>query len=166
MGLSKEQWTQLIAERNQWVAYNFPGPDMPNTIIGVFEECGELAHHHLKEDQNIRGDTEFHQEEARDAIGDIVIYLLGVMNHISYIPSQQRVNPMGAESTQLLLNIGKALGKLLSDPSADTVQFMVNALERYCMSREWDFNDIVITTWERVSRRDWQKDRAKGGEVV
>lgn len=44
-------------------------------LMGVMEEVGELAHAHLKEYQGIRGSTIEHQNKARDAIGDIIIYL-------------------------------------------------------------------------------------------
>jgi NTP pyrophosphatase (non-canonical NTP hydrolase) len=39
------------------------------------EELGELAHAHLKQEQGIRS-NEDHDAAARDAIGDVVIYLM------------------------------------------------------------------------------------------
>lgn len=58
-----------------WVKYNFPNQVAYQPLLGVVEEVGELSHSHLKEEQNIRGSVEEHQAKAKDAIGDIVIYL-------------------------------------------------------------------------------------------
>lgn len=44
-------------------------------LLGVSEEAGELCHAYLKMQQKIRGGTEVHIDEARDAVGDIMIYL-------------------------------------------------------------------------------------------
>lgn len=39
------------------------------------EELGELCHAHLKQEQGIRGTAAQHEAKAKDAIGDILIYL-------------------------------------------------------------------------------------------
>jgi NTP pyrophosphatase (non-canonical NTP hydrolase) len=57
-----------------WTDYNFPDAPDHHSLIGAFEEMGELAHAWLKREQGIRGHE--HDAEARDAIGDIIIYLL------------------------------------------------------------------------------------------
>jgi len=57
-----------------WTDHNFPNAPSDDSLIGAFEEMGELAHAHLKRKQGIRGNN--HEAEARDAIGDIIIYLL------------------------------------------------------------------------------------------
>jgi NTP pyrophosphatase (non-canonical NTP hydrolase) len=44
-------------------------------LLGVSEEAGELCHAYLKMVQKIRGDDKQHIEEAKDAVGDILIYL-------------------------------------------------------------------------------------------
>jgi len=43
------------------------------------EEAGELAHAHLKEEQNIRREED-HVANARDAVGDVVIFLMDYCN--------------------------------------------------------------------------------------
>jgi NTP pyrophosphatase (non-canonical NTP hydrolase) len=73
---------QTIQEEHAiWSARNF-GSDRPayQPLLGAVEELGELAHAHLKQEQNIRGDSERHEEEAMDAIGDIAIYLIDYCN--------------------------------------------------------------------------------------
>lgn len=164
--MESRQWEQLITERNAWVAHNFPGPDMPNSLIGVFEECGELAHCHLKEKQAIRGTAEEHVANAKDAVGDIIIYLLGMMNDASYVPHQVTHPPLGDEDIdELLLTIGATCGALiLNRQGSHMIQQMVNAVQRYCEARGWDFDHIVISTWERVSKRDWIAAPADGGD--
>lgn len=45
-------------------------------LLGVVEEVGELCHAHLKNEQGIRGTPEEWEAKKKDAIGDILIYLL------------------------------------------------------------------------------------------
>lgn len=161
-------WQRLVSERNEWVAKNFPGPDMPNTMLGVIEEMGELVHHHLKEDQNIRGDDKYHQDEAQDAIGDLVVYLLGVMNFIGYVPNyglHPKLEPQ-VDASNLLLTLASEVGDLARRPSQYDVNRVLISMMRYCSARGWDFDQIVLETWDKVKQRDWTKDRMAGGEVV
>jgi NTP pyrophosphatase (non-canonical NTP hydrolase) len=44
-------------------------------LLGVQEEVGELSHAHLKQEQGIRGTPEELEAKAKDAVGDIVIFL-------------------------------------------------------------------------------------------
>jgi NTP pyrophosphatase (non-canonical NTP hydrolase) len=64
-----------------WLAHNFPDQTPHQALLGLAEEVGELAHAHLKHEQTIRGyDYQRYQEEAMDAIGDIIIYLASYCN--------------------------------------------------------------------------------------
>lgn len=74
--------SKLQEERDVWVARNFPGDQIENSIFGAVEEVGELAHHYLKRKQGIRGEEEFHRTEMGDAIADAVIFLAGVASHL------------------------------------------------------------------------------------
>lgn len=47
--------------------------------MGVAEEVGELSHAHLKQHQGIRLEED-HEAKARDAVGDILIYLADYCN--------------------------------------------------------------------------------------
>src|SRR3954453_7750691 len=74
------EWHKLVEERNVWVAYNFPNHvSGVGSVLGCIEEVGELAHAHLKQDQNIRGDEAKHVADAKDAVGDLMVYLMGIM---------------------------------------------------------------------------------------
>jgi len=66
---------QVQDEQVPWVNHNFPGRPAWQPLLGAVEELGELAHAHLKADQEIRGTAEEHEEAAKDAVGDIVIFL-------------------------------------------------------------------------------------------
>lgn len=67
--------TVLQTEAREWQKKNF-GLDRPAhwPLIGVVEELGELAHAHLKREQGIRL-NEDHIAKAKDAVGDIVVFL-------------------------------------------------------------------------------------------
>jgi NTP pyrophosphatase (non-canonical NTP hydrolase) len=56
--------------------HNF-GEEQPAyfALLGALEELGELAHAHLKMEQNIRGSNGQHFANKQDAIADIIIYL-------------------------------------------------------------------------------------------
>ena len=59
---------ELSGNPNKWRPAYHP-------LLGIQEEVGELSHAHLKEAQGIRGTKEEHEAEAKDAIGDIIIYI-------------------------------------------------------------------------------------------
>lgn len=68
----------LQADHAIWLDHNF-GQQRTNPhqgLLGVVEEIGELAHAHLKLEQGIRL-NENHVAKARDAVGDLVIFLAG-----------------------------------------------------------------------------------------
>lgn len=46
-------------------------------LLGIQEEVGELSHAFLKKHQHIRGSDGSHDEEMKDAVGDILIFLSG-----------------------------------------------------------------------------------------
>jgi NTP pyrophosphatase (non-canonical NTP hydrolase) len=63
-------------EVGAWARKNFDKSELGiNALLGVFEEVGELSHAHLKQIQGIRGTPEEHTEKAKDAVGDILVYL-------------------------------------------------------------------------------------------
>lgn len=61
-----------------WRFKNFGVPNATHQLMGIVEEIGELCHAKLKYEQNIRGyDYKRCLKEMKDAIGDIVIFLMG-----------------------------------------------------------------------------------------
>ena len=65
---------ELQEQQAPWVRHNFGDRPSYWPLLGVMEELGELAHAHLKQEQGIRV-GEDHEAGAKDAIGDVVIFL-------------------------------------------------------------------------------------------
>lgn len=66
-----------------WTRQNFGKPEdraSHQPLLGVSEEVGELCHAHLKAEQGIRGTPEELEAKAKDAVGDILIYLADYCN--------------------------------------------------------------------------------------
>ena len=160
-------WDKLITERDVWVAHNFPNPSRPGpgeSIWGCVEELGELTHAHLKEKQSIRGTSEEHQAEAKDAIADLTIYLLGVMSSKSLVPVPPTLSshrkPKNADEALdwLSFEVGR-LSQCYALDMTFTYQRVVNNLvyylRQYCLYRGWEYEEIVTKEWDRVKTRDW-----------
>jgi NTP pyrophosphatase (non-canonical NTP hydrolase) len=63
-------------DQKPWVAHNFGRRATYMPLLGAMEELGELAHAHLKAEQGIRGTVAEHEVAAKDAVADIIIFLL------------------------------------------------------------------------------------------
>ena len=76
---------KLQQEQKEWSNYNFSNRTNYQPLLGIVEEVGELAHAHLKFEQNVRI-NEDHLAKKKDAIGDIVIFLSDycTMNNIDF----------------------------------------------------------------------------------
>lgn len=170
-------WQQLIKERDEWIAHNFPNPQIPNpqeSILGVIEEVGELAHAHLKGLQNIRGTQEEHDANAKDAIGDATVYLLGVLSYHNTVPGDslpQHVVNRFDSAQGCIIQASKWTGTLrlvsdLPDPRviANRAGRVVGALRAYCLIRGWDYESIVHSVWNKVKKRDWIANPQDGNE--
>ena len=71
----------IQGEVKEWSDRNF-GEDAPadHKLLGIVEEVGELCHAVLKRKQSIRGDQDKHIMEERDALGDIMIFMMDYCN--------------------------------------------------------------------------------------
>ena len=67
---------KFLYEVETWQKRNFPNASPYQPLLGALEELGELAHAHLKMDQNIRGTFIQHFNAKKDAVGDVIIYLI------------------------------------------------------------------------------------------
>jgi NTP pyrophosphatase (non-canonical NTP hydrolase) len=65
-------------QHRRWIEHNFPGQTEFQAFMGMVEEMGELSHHLLKREQNIRGRNVNHEREIRDACADLVIFMMGL----------------------------------------------------------------------------------------
>lgn len=75
----------LQSEVSAWVKRNFGDQRGWEPLLGVIEETGELAHCQLKEHQQIRGSRDKHVAGAKDAVGDVLVYLADY-THFAGIP--------------------------------------------------------------------------------
>lgn len=166
-------WEELINERNEWVAHNFPKSRVPRpgeSVMGVFEEAGELTHSHLKRLQEIRGEQPFHIAQGKNAIGDITIYLLGVMAAHNFIPREPNRNLIALWRTYIkdehgalyfIQECAGGISRYHSQNSPAEVQHwtykLVWGMYEYCQYMGWDYEQIVDEVWAEVSARDWIK---------
>ncbi len=68
---------EIQKAQHEWAVYNFGPRDSIDALLGVIEEAGELCHAQLKFRQKIRRSSQdWFNAKARDAIGDIVIFLM------------------------------------------------------------------------------------------
>lgn len=68
------------SEIRKWTKHNFPNAQPWEPLLGLQEEVGELAHAYLKRHQGIRK-NENHDLNIRDAVADIMVYLMNFCNH-------------------------------------------------------------------------------------
>lgn len=163
-------WDVLVEQRNEWVAANFePGEAFPktdvqmDTVLGCVEELGELAHAHLKKSQSIRGTAEEHDANAKDAIGDLSVYLMGVMRHVG-TPRERKIRAIEGNAMKTLFALAGAVGTLCDRQSLVDVENIVAFMWGYCELLGWDYEEIVCKTWEKVRQRDWKANPHDGGE--
>jgi len=160
-------WPALVEDRNAWVAHNFPNSTLPNpgeSVLGCLEEAGELAHADLKQRQAIRGDSAKHISDAQDAVGDLMVYLMGVMSFAKYVPQSHFV-PIGLlpiNAGEALFRVGQSVGSLCKcyvtqQEYAMPINKITYYARRYCSFRGWEFEVIVTNTWNHVRERDWIK---------
>ncbi len=63
---------QMQKEQDEWSKRNFDNKKPYQPILGAAEEVGELAHAYLKMEQGIRGNTDEHTANMKDAVADSV----------------------------------------------------------------------------------------------
>jgi NTP pyrophosphatase (non-canonical NTP hydrolase) len=68
--------SRIQKEQRAWVLHNFGEREAWQPLLGIQEEVGELAHAFLKRHQGIRGTHEEHTADIRDAVADIIIFLM------------------------------------------------------------------------------------------
>jgi len=71
----KRTLSEIQTDQILWSEWNFGNHPAWHPLLGIQEEVGELAHAFLKRTQGIRKNQD-HDAAIRDAVGDIVIYLM------------------------------------------------------------------------------------------
>jgi len=72
---TKRTLSEIQTDQILWSEWNFGKHPAWHPLLGIQEEVGELAHAFLKRTQGIRKNQD-HDAAIRDAVGDIVIYLM------------------------------------------------------------------------------------------
>ena len=75
---------QMQKEQDEWSKKNFDNKKPYQPILGAAEEVGELAHAYLKMEQGIRGNTDEHTANMKDAVADCVIFLMDFCNQMGW----------------------------------------------------------------------------------
>ena len=170
--------TEIQEQHWEWAQRNFDAEkgweQALHPLAGVTEEIGELS---FAEE---RSDT----LAMKDAIGDVMIYLLDVCNRtgikIDNCPKStpavvnaaiggkffQRVwKPVGALNHAVLKTVQKIRGEEEHEQAArDAVGSIVDHLDWYSRRLGWDlWLEIVFPVWEKVSQRNWKPEREGRG---
>lgn len=152
-------WKDLVDQRDSWIEHNFPRQTPTDTILGVIEEYGELTHSYLKMKQEIRGTPEQHTEDMKDAIGDLTVYLLGVMSYADVLPTNIIPFMHFVDPDEIIFTMSRPISMIsyfkFQHPVKSPVEDLLALMKEFCRHFEWDYEAIVEDTWHGVSQRDW-----------
>lgn len=161
---------RLQAETKNWRDRNFPNQSSGDQLLGVIEEVGELSHSYLKGKQSIRGTHEEHYANAKDAVGDIMIYLMGYATKIDVYMSSAiaRTKPIPEPDFHEhgIFYLSNRVGRLahweclggngkLDAIKRRVIGEIVHALNAFCLSYSIDILEVTYEAWEQVQKRDW-----------
>lgn len=172
----------IIAEVGEWAKAQPWGESSGNPKhapdFGIIEEFGELMHAVLKNYQGIRGFDDIMKFNAAvtDACGDMMVYLshwcylnkgyYTFANYTNVTPTQHNVRP---SVVQVLIRLTQIVSSSnASIPSDTATHIAINftqSLQQLCFELGFNLHtDCLVPTWEKVKQRNWNKDKAKGGE--
>lgn len=160
----------LQAEVGEWAKRNFPEATSIQPLIGIAEECGELCHAHLKSMQEIRGSEAEHLAAKKDAIGDMMIFLMHYCSLAGYDGSEAvrraiRTPPYPNPILELIAAVGFLTRCHFMDMRGminSALKSLVEEMLAYCLTSQIDFEQTVLQTWAEVRRRDWRKNSKDG----
>ncbi len=162
--LRPETLQDLQQSLYDWQLYNFGDQDNELVLMGICEEAGELQHSYLKLEQGIRGTTAEHEAGIRDAVGDIMIYLLNYMSGLGekiqvFVPREDVEKPENPKVIrQSVLSVFRMVGRVADDPkSMSRIGHLITALIYLCALKGWDLETVTRETWAQVGRRDWRQ---------
>jgi len=191
MGDIEVDLKKFQAELKEWSVHNFgplpPEGELPeHPLTGLMEELGELAHAHLKQQQGIRGTASEHEAAAKDAIGDLIIFLCDYstrrgwdLDELSNKGVDINVTPCKGLPDDALHRLGAVLGELcdyhvlwkhlpndrltFAKDSRHSVSMFLANLQIYAIHRGWNAYSLGMTTWNTiVKKRDWKANPATG----
>lgn len=154
-------------------------------MMGMWEESGELAHAYLKNAQNIRGDAAFHQAAAKDAVGDIMVYLVSYCTKMGLNLTEIIVEGDANGDMQTfphpawamhngIFAIGGEFFKLMNLHVTNApVEEIKVAIYRLCAALyvfaqsyvSLSCYECLFVAWDEVKKRDWKVNPWKGAPV-
>ena len=175
-----------------WQHANFGADKVCHPLLGMCEEAGELVHAVLKMSQGIRGSEAEHTDAIKDALGDILIYLIDFFRrcHLGYVaplcefflppPAFQRYTMIDVEAQAFhtyvaVAHLGTAADKVFYVDAALAKSYQAEVRECAALVLQ-DVGGMaamlglpayqcLLDTWEKVvSKRDW-KVNPHSGEV-
>jgi NTP pyrophosphatase (non-canonical NTP hydrolase) len=171
-----KRWKNYVERKVKWTAHNFPNDNVMESLLeaqtGIIEECGELAHAHLKMHQSIRGTPDQHEAGAKDAIGDLTVYLWSVIalqreDKVDNLfwDAVDEYHRMGGTAWSRIMKLSKAVGDVADSIDKGQGRMLsrlalariVGHLIGYCHVRGWDYHQIVNDVWTAVEKRDWKR---------
>lgn len=163
-----------VAQR-EWALRNFGEEVKTYKVNGAFfllhavASLGKASHHHLKQEQGIRGTALEHQRRGLEA-ADIA------REHIrTYrgIRGETRPASYGTPGLKPLLGVIEEVGELAKAYIAanqgagvsevrDAVGDICIYLMDFCNRNGWSLADVIAETWAGVAQRDWVKNQKNG----
>ena len=160
--------TEIYKEHGIWEAKNFPDSTADDNILGIIEEIGELAHAILKQKQGIRT-NENHTADIRDAVADIMIFLLGYVRKrksdlVLGIECEEDIEPVNL--MHYLSTLSVKAGFIARDREGRYLQgdlfSIIASLQQISAHFSFDFLENLNQVWEEVKQRDWSKNKETG----
>lgn len=170
----------IIAEVGEW-ADKQPWGQGPKPVhapdYGMMEEFGEMMHCILKNMQKIRGFEvpEFFHQKVTDAIGDFMVYLSHWCHlhqcYYGFKPKHQVIDLFELRPTlgQMCIVLSQILGfsKEILDAPAVAGSLATRAAQHMQQIADYlgtDAEQALFITWDKVKKRNWNKDKMQGGE--
>jgi len=162
--LQPETLHDLQESLYDWQKYNFGEQDNERVLMGMCEEAGELCHAHLKLEQGIRGTPEQLEAEMRDAVGDIMIYMLNYMSGLGhklalFVPREDVEEATDQTLVRKsVLTVYRLVGKIVEEPeNVSRIQHLVVSVLYLSALKGWDLETVIRETWSVIGQRDWRE---------
>lgn len=191
---NKEKFNEIQSTLWKWQEENF-GPTSSlapprHPFLGMCEEAGELVHSVLKLSQGIRGTREEHIAHIKDAIGDIMVYLINFFyrSDIGFVQSKdsyfRRFSEQKSYSTIQLEMLAWSIYKHIShiglyfEPAflennnlpiqyqnsvKESAELMCDDLVYLCNLLGFTLYECIEDVWVNVlSKRNWKVNPTNG----
>ncbi|WP_153952952.1 hypothetical protein [Halosegnis longus] len=170
---------KLLAKQvGEWSQDNFGDQPAMYPLTGAGEELGELTTSVLKRAQGIddaeKYDGDVGDDAERDSVADVAIYLADFASRAGIeVSDQVRHYTRGGATltddpieciTELYQRYGSLCRYVNDEESSETqisleIARLLWQLDAFCQLKGWEFDDIVIETWEDVvEEREWDAD--------